>query len=82
MADRVLRVDVGDGAAMTVPLSDWNWQLRYARPEPNRGSNCDDRMLAASVNDSYLYLIQECTKEESWRRIKLMRAALRGGEGT
>ncbi len=33
-------------------------------------------MLAASINESYLYLIQECTKAEAWRRIKIIRAAL------
>jgi hypothetical protein len=33
-------------------------------------------MLAASVLSSYLYLIQNCTKDEAWRRIKIMRASL------
>lgn len=77
VADRTISVDVGDGAVMTLPRPGWTWQLRYARPEPPRGTHCDDRMLAASVIDSYLYLIQECTKEEAWRRIKLLRAALK-----
>lgn len=74
--DRVMNVDVGGGASMSVPVAGWPWQLRYVRPEPSRGTICDDRMLAAGVCDSYLYLIQECTKEEAWRRIKTMRAAL------
>lgn len=76
MADRVISVDLGGGAATMVPIPDWSWSLRYVRPEPQRGTLCDDRMLAAGVCESYLYLIQECTKEEAWRRIKLMRAAL------
>jgi hypothetical protein len=32
--------------------------------------------LAAGVLDSYLYLIEECTKEEAWRRIKILRHAM------
>lgn len=75
--DRILNVDVG-GAHMTVPIGDWCWQLRYVNPEPDRGTVCGDRMLAASVMESYLYLIRECTRDEAWRRIKLMRRALEG----
>lgn len=74
--DRVASAAMGDGAIMSIPVGDWLWQLRYARPEPDRGTRCDDRMLAASVIESYLYLIQECKKEEAWRRIKILRAAL------
>ena len=76
MPERIMNVDVG-GAHMIVPIDDWPWQLRYCRKEPDRGTKCDDRMLAAAICDSYLYLIEECTKEEAWRRIKLMRAAIR-----
>lgn len=76
MADRVLYVKVGDGAQMTVPLNDWIYSLCHQRPEPSRGTLCDDRKLAAGVCESYLYLIQNCTKAEAWRRIKVMRAAL------
>ena len=76
MSDRTLTVDVG-GAAMTIPTDDWLWQLRYQRQEPDRGTLADDRMLAAGVGDSFLYLIRECSKEEAWRRLKLMRAASR-----
>lgn len=61
---------------MTVPLHSWLWQLNHVRPEPNRGTFCDDRMLAVGPLASFLYLIEECTKEEAWRRIKLMRAAI------
>jgi hypothetical protein len=80
MTDRVMDVDVGDGATMTIPIDDWLWQLRYRRPEPARGTVADDRMLAAAVCDSFLYLIRECTKDEAWRRIKLLRAALTSTE--
>lgn len=76
MSDRTLYVDVGDGATMTLPTDDWLWQLRFNRIEPPRGTLADDRMLAAGVGESFRYLICECTKEEAWRRIKLMRAAL------
>ena len=34
-------------------------------------------MTAASVVDSFEYLINNCTKEEAWRRIKIMRKAIR-----
>jgi len=79
--DRVMSVPVGDGAVMTLPTSEWLWQLRYVRPEPSRGNLCDDRMLAAGLGESYLYLIEECTKEEAWRRIKILRAALQASRG-
>lgn len=79
--DRVGHIEVGDGAVMSVPVGDWLWQLRYARPEPDRGNRCDDRMLAASVIESYMYLVKECTKKEAWRRIKIMRTALIGSKG-
>lgn len=76
--DRVGHIEVDGGAVMSVPIGEWLWQLRYVRPEPNRGPNiCDDRMLAAVALESYMYLVQECTKEEAWRRIKIMREALR-----
>lgn len=75
--DRVGHIEVGNGAVMTVPLPNWLWQMNHVRPEPDRGTMCDDRMLAVGVIQSYMYLVQECTKEEAWRRIKIMRAALR-----
>lgn len=74
--DRVGTIYVHEDAIMSVPLPEWLWQLRYTRPEPDRGTKCDDRMLAAGVGESYLYLIEECTKEEAWHRIKIMREAL------
>jgi hypothetical protein len=75
--DRDLHVPVGDGATMTVPLPDWLWQLNHVRPEPPRGTKCDDRMCVVGSLESYLYLIEECTKEETWRRVKILREALR-----
>lgn len=75
--DRVGHVHVGGGAAMSYPIGEFLWQLRYTRPEPDRGPHiCDDRMLAVGVIESYLYLVQECTKEEAWRRIKIIRKAM------
>lgn len=76
--DRVGHIEVGDGAIMSVPIGEWLWQLRYVRKEQTRPAHiCDDRMLAAGVIASYMYLVQECTKEEAWRRIKIMREAMR-----
>lgn len=80
--DRVIRVEVGGGAVMSVPLGDWMWQMNHVRPEPSRGTKCDDRMLAVGVCESYRYLIEHCTKEEAWSRIKLLRAALKAQETT
>jgi len=74
--DRVGYIKVGGGAVMSVPIGEWLWQLRYVRPEPDRHGGCDDRMLAAGVMESYMYLITECTKAEAWRRIKIMRSAM------
>jgi hypothetical protein len=76
VTDRTIHVDCGDGVRMTVPRPDWLWPLIHRRPEPDRGTKCDDRMLAAGVFESYLYLIQDCTKDEAWRRIRLMRHAV------
>lgn len=77
--DRVGYIDVG-GAQMSIPLGDWLWQMNHIRQEPSRGTQCDDRMLAVGVIESYLYLICHCTKEEAWRRIKILRAALAASE--
>ena len=73
--NRVLRVKVGDGAQMCIPYCYWMWRLIYAKDLTPSGI-ADDRMLAASVMESYRYLILGCTKEEAWRRIKLMREAI------
>jgi hypothetical protein len=75
--DRTIHAEVGDGARMTLPRPDWLWQMNYVRPEPDRGTQCDDRMLSVGVMESYLYLVEECTKEEAWRRIKILRQAMK-----
>lgn len=72
--DRLAVVYVHDDAQMAVPVPGWQYDLIWKRPEPDRGTKCDDRMLAASLIDSYLYLVCHCTKEEAWRRIKIIRA--------
>lgn len=75
--DRNFHIPVGDGARMTLPKPEWLWQLNHVRPEPPRGTQCDDRMLAVATIQDYLYLIECCTKEEAWRRIKILRKAMR-----
>jgi hypothetical protein len=69
--DEYLVVSVGDGAQMTCPRPSLGWQMRYGNPERHR-------FTAASALESYDYLVLECTKEEAWRRIKLMRQAIKG----
>ncbi len=66
----IRRVQVGDDAQMAVPV-DLEWHLRYGDP-------VKVRFMAAEVVAGLHYLIHECTKEEAWRRLKLMRAATRG----
>ena len=63
---KVHYVDVGGGAQMTFPVGEFCNQMRY-------GQNADT--AAASALDSYRYLVLECTKEEAWKRIKLIRKA-------
>lgn len=79
--DRNVYVPVGGGAQMQLPRPEWLWQMNHCRPEPSRGTKCDDRMLAVGILQSYLYLVEECTKEEAWRRIKILRAAMRDVRG-
>ncbi len=79
--DRNLYVPVGPEAHMSLPRPEWMWQLNHVRKEPQRGTQCDDRMLSVGIMESYLYLVEECTKEEAWRRIKLMREAMRTERG-
>ena len=66
--DGYLIVAIGGGAVMTCPTGDLQWRLRYGDGPV---------MVAASVVDSFEYLINHCTKEEAWRRILLMRAAMK-----
>lgn len=81
VSERVLNVYMfNDEVLMTVPRLDWMWQLRYASEPARSASICDDRMLAASICEDYRYLIMECTKEEAWTRLKLLRAAVKAYE--
>lgn len=69
----VKRVYIGGGAQMTAPLN-LEWHLRYGDPS-------QVRYVAAEVVASFKYLIEECSRDEAWRRIKLMRESVahRGG---
>lgn len=69
--DRSLSVYVHNDASMSVPRAGWLYDLNWS-DDPS-----GDKMLAASVGESYRYLIMECTKEEAWLRIQKMRAAIR-----
>ena len=73
--DRVLTVYVHPDATMTVPKSEWLWELNWL-DEPKREA-ASDRMLACSVGESLRYLIMECSKDEAWHRIQQMRRAVR-----
>lgn len=69
------RVDCGDGAVMAMPnmFHDWNicWQLTWGNPE-------DARYVAASLIESYDYLLSGCiTMKEATRRLRLLRAKRR-----
>ena len=64
----MMYVRMGDGAQMAFTTSDECWLQRY-RPTENKP------MALAEALDSYRYLVLECTKEEVWRRIKLLREA-------
>lgn len=68
-SNEYLVVDMG-GCQMTAPRGPLEWQMRYGDPEKYR-------MLTASALSSYDYLVNCCTKEEAWRRIKLMRQAIK-----
>ena len=73
--DRVLSVYVYPDAMMTVPRSEWMWQLNWL-DEPDRGTKASDRQMAMSVCESYRYLVMECTKDEAWHYIQQMRRAI------
>ena len=73
--DRALAVYVHPDAMMTMPKSQWMWELNWT-DEPDRGSQASDRQMAMSVCESYRYLIMECTKEEAWHRIQQLRRAV------
>ena len=63
-------VATGDGAQMSCPTGELIWQLTWGDPEKVR-------YIAASVIESYDYLLRYPNKEEAWRRIKILRDALR-----
>ena len=65
-----LIVAVAEDAQMSCPTGELEWQMRYGDP-------VKVRMLVAGVLDSYEYLVCHCSKEEAWRRIKIMREAVR-----
>jgi hypothetical protein len=67
--DEYLVVDMG-GCQMTAPRGSLEWQMRYGDP-------MRVRMVAAAALNSYEYLVLSCTKEEAWRRIKLIRKAMK-----
>lgn len=73
--NRVMSVWVHEDAVMTVPTAYWVHHLAQ-RQDNTRPGACTDRQLAAGVCDSFRYLIMNCTKEEAWHRIKMMREAI------
>lgn len=74
--NRVLRVWTDDDAFMTVPTAYWMEHMAGGYLENTSPSCASDRSLAASVCASFRYLIMNCTKEEAWRRIKMLREAI------
>jgi hypothetical protein len=73
--NRILTVDVGDGAQMTVPAGYWLHRLVHETDGTPPGI-ADDRSLAASCLESYRFLIMNCTKEEAWHRLKMLREVI------
>jgi hypothetical protein len=71
----MLIVFVAPDAQMACPTPDLQWQLRY-------GDGQTARVTAASVVDSFEYLINHCDKDEAWRRIQIMRRAMRSQAST
>lgn len=64
-------VDVGDGAIMSCPAGELEWQLRY-------GNSTWVRFITASVVASYAYLLsEEINFKEAARRLRLLRRAQR-----
>lgn len=71
-----LKVDCGDGAVMSFPAQETAEEYSFAHHLRHWEVDKNDAYVAASCLDSYTYLVLNCTKEEAWRRIKLIRAAL------
>jgi hypothetical protein len=63
------RVKVGDDTWMFPPDANIEWALRY--------TDAGHRMEAAEMLASYRFLVHSCSRDEGWRRIKLMREAVK-----
>lgn len=74
---RAIAVELGGGAISFIPAPETDKDcgldraLRYG-PKP---SDPGDVGMAMTCLQSFEYLFLHCTKEEAWRRIKLMREA-------
>lgn len=72
----MIRVDCGDGAAMTLPTDKLRHRLRY----DHRMSGVEQAtalLVAAGALDSYMHLVSGCTLDEALRRLRIMRKALK-----
>lgn len=77
---RALYIPVGNGtpngtAQMSFPTSEFLYNLRYGT-DKSEAPLAKDRLVCAGLLESYEYLVMHCTKDEAWRRIKQMRAAI------
>ena len=72
--DQSVLVDVGGGACMNMPRGCLEWNLRYGTLDNLEAV----RFQAAGAMETLCYLVYECSRDEAWRRIKLMRAAMVG----
>lgn len=74
-SDNHASIDVGSGAIMSIPFGDFNWQMRYCEGEAK-----ELHLIAASVLDSYAYLLSDAiTTKEAIRRLRFMRNCLNKG---
>ncbi|HTF70253.1 MAG TPA: hypothetical protein VK638_47010 [Edaphobacter sp.] len=62
------QIPVGDGAVMSIPGEELEWQLRYGNPAAVRYS-------AASVVGSYSYLLS-LPERELLRRVRIIKKAI------
>tara|TARA_R110002074_G_scaffold262994_1_gene435096 strand:+ start:11616 stop:11918 length:303 start_codon:yes stop_codon:yes gene_type:complete len=74
-----LWVHVRPDAVMSIPARNEDGSLLW-RLNRHVAPTDADRLSAVSALESYIYLINHCTKEEAWHRIKLLRAAYRKHE--
>ena len=69
-------VPVGGGAVVTIPSNDIEWKIRHKDLVSKvRQEQC--LMPAASILESYEYLIMRCEPKEQIRRLKLMKKAMK-----